>query len=84
MKSIISQGLNFLLATAMWFVIGRMFMGLFIKNQKNPVWQFFLLITEPVYKVSRFLTANRVSDKWLGLISIIWLITARILIVFFL
>ncbi len=70
---------NYLLATAMWFVLGRMFMGLFIRNPRNPVWQLFLLLTDPVYRVTRWLTRDRVPEKWLGVTTILWLVVGRVL-----
>jgi hypothetical protein len=73
--------LNFLLATAMWLILGRLVLGLFIRNPRNAVWQMFLISTDPPYRVSRFLTAGRVPEGWLWLVSLVWLLAARIVVI---
>jgi hypothetical protein len=71
---------NIFLSTAMWFILGRLVLRVFIRNEANPVWQLFLLVTEPPYRVSRFLTRGRVSERWIWLVSLAWLLAARILV----
>ncbi len=71
---------NILLATAMWFILGRLVLRVFIRNQANPIWQMFLVVTEPPYRVSRALTARRVPERWLWLVSLAWLFAARLLV----
>ncbi len=71
---------NFLLSTAMWFIAGRLVLSLFIRNEQNPIWQMFLIITEPPYRVSRLISAGRISERWIWLVSLVWLLAARILI----
>ena len=71
---------NFLLSTAMWFIAGRLVLSLFIRNEQNPIWQMFLIITEPPYRVSRLISAGRISERWIWLVSLAWLLAARILI----
>lgn len=72
------QTANFLLATAQWLILGRLFLRLFIRNPQNAVWQMFLIATDPPYRVSRFLTGGRVAENWLWLVSLLWLLAARI------
>jgi hypothetical protein len=72
---------NYLLATAQWLIVGRLVMGLFVRNPANPVWQVFLIATEPPYRVSRLLTGGRVPERWLWLVSILWLMVARIVVI---
>jgi hypothetical protein len=72
---------NFLLATAQWLIAGRLVMRLFVQNPANAVWQVFLVSTEPVYRVSRFLTAGRVPEQWLWLVSLLWLLAARLALI---
>ena len=69
---------NMLLATAMWFILGRLVLRLFIRDQGNAIWQMFLIITEPVYRVSRALTGGRVPERWIWLVSLVWLFAARV------
>ena len=77
------ETVNYLLATAMWFILGRLFLRLFIRNPGNPIWQLFLLVTEPVYRVSRALTLHRLPEQWCWLVSLVWLLAARRLVTFF-
>ena len=72
---------NFLLATAQWLIVGRMVMRLFVRNPANAVWQVFLISTEPAYRVSRVLTLGRVPERWLWLVSLLWLFAARLVVV---
>jgi hypothetical protein len=72
---------NFLLATAQWLIVGRMVMRLFVRNPANAVWQVFLISTEPAYRVSRALTLGRVPERWLWLVSLLWLFAARLAVV---
>jgi hypothetical protein len=72
---------NFLLATAQWLIVGRMVMRLFVRNPANAVWQMFLISTEPAYRVSRALTLGRVPERWLWLVSLLWLFAARLAVV---
>lgn len=72
------QTANFLLATAQWLILGRLVLRLFIRNPRNAVWQMFLIATDPPYRVSRFLTGGRVPEDWLWLVSLLWLLVARI------
>lgn len=72
------QTVNFLLATAQWLILGRLVLRLFIRNPRNAVWQVFLIATDPPYRVSRFLTGGRVAENWLWLVSLAWLMVARL------
>ncbi len=72
---------NFLLATAQWLIVGRMVMRLFVRNPANAVWQVFLISTEPAYRVSRALTLGRMPERWLWLVSLLWLFAARLAVV---
>jgi hypothetical protein len=71
---------NFLLSTAMWLILGRLVMRPFVRDQGNAVWQVFLVATEPPYRVSRLLTGDRVGERWLWLVSLAWLLAARVLV----
>ncbi|HEY7140534.1 MAG TPA: hypothetical protein VIE44_10575 [Methylomirabilota bacterium] len=78
--SAVLQTANFLLATAQWLILGRLLLRLFIRNPRNAVWQMFLIATDPPYRVSRFLTGGRVAENWLWLVSLLWLLAARIVL----
>ena len=71
---------NFLLATAMWLIVGRIALRLFIRDAANPVWQMFLIATEPPYRVSRMLTGGRIPERWVWLVSLAWLLALRLVL----
>jgi len=75
------QVVNYLLATAQWLIAGRLVMGLFVRNPTNAVWQVFLIATDPPYRVSRVLTGGRVPERWLWLVSLVWLMVARVAVI---
>jgi hypothetical protein len=75
------QIVNYLLATAQWLIAGRLVMGLFVRNPANAVWQVFLIATEPPYRVSRVLTGGRMPARWLWLVSLVWLMVARVVVI---
>jgi hypothetical protein len=41
------------------------------------LWQLFLIVTAPVYQLSRALTWNRLPERWDWLVSLVWLLMAR-------
>jgi hypothetical protein len=75
------QLVNYLLATAQWLIVGRLVMGVFVRNPRNAVWQVFLIATEPPYRVSRVLTGGRAPERWLWLVSLVWLMVARVVVI---
>lgn len=79
----VSYILNFLLATAQWLIVGRLVMRPLVRNPANAVWQVFLIATEPAYRVSRLLTLGRVPERWIWLVSLLWLLAARLALVAF-
>jgi hypothetical protein len=76
--TVLFYALNFLLATAMWLILGRLVMRPFVRNPGNAVWQVFLVATEPPYRVSRAFTGGRVPERWIWLVSLLWLLVARL------
>lgn len=80
MADFLLQTVNYLLATAQWLIVGRLVLGLFIRNPANAVWQVFLISTEPPYRVSRKLTGGRLGERWIPLVSLLWLLVARVVV----
>ena len=72
------QTVNYFLATAQWLILGRLVLGLFIRNPANAVWQVFVISTEPPHRVSRALTRGRLGERWIPLVSLVWLLLARL------
>lgn len=71
------DALNILLFAAMSFVIFRLVIGLFIRNQRNPVWQAILVVTDPPYRITRTLTGGRIPERWVPAATLVWIIVAR-------
>ena len=78
--NVLFNALNFLLATAMWLIAGRLVLQLFIRDPKNAVWQMFLISTGPPYRISRLLTGSLIPERWLWLVSLAWLLAIRIVV----
>jgi hypothetical protein len=74
---------NHLLSTAMWFIVGRLVLRVFIRDPQNFIWQLFLIATEPLYRASRWLTGGRVPERWLWLVSLAWLLALRVVLTSF-
>jgi hypothetical protein len=75
------NAVNFLLATAQWLIVGRLVMRLFVRNEANAVWQVFVISTEPVYRLTRNLAVGKLPERWVWLVSLVWLLLARIAVV---
>lgn len=63
---------------SMWLVVCRLVVALVMRSESSPFWQVLLFVTGPVFVVSRALTAGRVPERWLGLVSFIWLGLLRV------
>lgn len=79
--NVLFNTLNFLLATAQWLILARLVLGLFIRNPANAVWQMVVISTEPAHRVSRSLTLGLVPERWIWLVSLAWLLVARLVVV---
>jgi hypothetical protein len=69
--------LNILLFAAMSFVIFRLVIGMFIRNEQNPVWQALLVVTGPPYSVTRALTGGRLPERWVPALTLVWIVVVR-------
>lgn len=69
----------FLVDTATWLILARALVQPLIRNPKGAFWQVFLIATEPVFRVSRLLSARRVPERWIWLVSLAWLTVVRII-----
>ena len=70
----------YLVDTATWLILARVLVQPLIRNPKGAFWQVFLIATEPVFRVSRLLSAGRVPEKWIWLVSLAWLMVVRIVL----
>jgi hypothetical protein len=70
----------FVVDTATWLILARVLVQPLIRNPKGAFWQVFLIATEPVFRVSRLLSAGRVPERWIWLVSLAWLMAVRIVV----
>jgi uncharacterized protein YggT (Ycf19 family) len=69
---------NLILATLMYTALGRFALSFFFDPEsRNYIWRFFLLITDPVIKLVRFLTPRAVPANFVLLFTVVWLFAAR-------
>lgn len=70
----------FLVDTATWLILARALVQPLIRNPRGAFWQVFVIATEPVFRVSRLLSAGRVPERWVWLVSLAWLTVVRIIV----
>lgn len=72
---------NFILAAAMYTLLGRYFLSVFFKvDSDRVIWRVFRQITDPVLKFLRSLTPRVVPDGLVMVFSIFWLLMFRVLL----
>jgi uncharacterized protein YggT (Ycf19 family) len=70
--------LNFVLAAAMYTLLGRFLLSLVIDERSEIViWKVFRQITDPMLAVARFLTPAIVSPRILILLAALWCLMLR-------
>jgi len=71
---------NFLLAAALYTVIGRYILALMFKaDSQLVIWRVFVQVTDPVIGAVRAITPRIVPDGLVMIFTIIWLIILRML-----
>jgi uncharacterized protein YggT (Ycf19 family) len=72
---------NFILAAAMYTLLGRYFLSVFFKvDSDRVIWRVFRQITDPVLRFLRSLTPRVVPDGLVMVFSIFWLLMFRVLL----
>lgn len=72
---------NFLLAAAMYTIVGRYFLALVFGNRNDAViLRVFNQVTDPVLKAIRAVTPLYVPNGFLLILSVFWLLLLRILL----
>jgi YggT family protein len=72
---------NLVLAALMYTLLGRVILGfIFDENSPNFIWRFFVLITDPVVRLVRFVTPLSVPHVVVLLFSVVWLFMTRVMI----
>ena len=71
---------NFALAVAMYTLIGRVLLGLFLDNDSpNYIWRFFCRVTDPVVAAIAAVTPKATAPVVLWLFAVVWLFWLRVL-----
>jgi uncharacterized protein YggT (Ycf19 family) len=72
---------NFILAAALYTIIGRYVLSLIFKPDSEAViWRVFRQMTDPVLKAIRAITPAMVPNGLVMVFSIFWLLLARIVL----
>lgn len=72
---------NFLLAAAMYTVLGRYILALLFKQDSQQViWRVFAQVTDPVIGIVRALTPRIVPDGVVMIFTIFWLLILRMVL----
>lgn len=74
------RAMVFLVDTATWLILARALVQPLIRNPKGAFWQVFLIATEPVFRVTRLISAGQVPERWIWLVSLAWLTVVRIVV----
>jgi hypothetical protein len=70
---------NFVLAAAMYTLLGRLFLGFFVpENWDNFIWRGFRLLTDPVVRVVRFITPEVLAHPVVLVFAALWLMALRL------
>ena len=70
---------NFVLAAAMYTLLGRVLLGLIVDpGSKNYIWRFFCRITDPFIAVIAVVTPKAVAPVVLWLFGVVWLFWLRV------
>ncbi|MGL4324007.1 MAG: hypothetical protein ACRCTD_08180 [Beijerinckiaceae bacterium] len=69
---------NFLLAAAMYTVIGRYILAVFFKpDSQLVIWRVFAQVTDPIIGAVRAITPKMVPDGLVMVFTIVWLFILR-------
>ena len=69
---------NFLLAALMYTLLGRLILGLFVREDwDNYIWRFFKTVTDPFVKLVRYVTPEMIGHPVVLLFGVLWLLTVR-------
>lgn len=72
---------NFVLAVAMYTMLGRALLGLFVEpDSKNYIWRGFCAITDPFLKVFAVVTPKATMPVVQWLFGFVWMFWLRVLL----
>jgi uncharacterized protein YggT (Ycf19 family) len=72
---------NFVLAAAMYTLIGRYLLSLIIKaDSQMVIWRVFAQLTDPILRFVRSLTPSMVPNGLVMVFSIFWIVLLRIML----
>jgi len=72
---------NFVLAAAMYTLLGRVLLSLFVDpDSTNYIWRFFCRLTDPVVAAVALVTPKTTAPVVLWLFGFVWLFWLRVLL----
>lgn len=70
---------NYVMAALMYTLIGRFILGSFVAAEwNNYIWRAFVVFTEPVVRVVRFITPMAIATPLVVLFGALWLMVLRV------
>ncbi len=80
MKIVIIQIINYTLSFIMWVIIGRVALGLIVRNRENFILSIFTRITDPAYRLTQKIFPFA-RGGWVPFLSILLIIVLRLALV---
>jgi len=71
---------NYFLSIVIYSMLGRFMLGFLVRpDSKNYIYRWFRLITDPFVRAAAVITPRNIGGVYLPLVSMFWLMTARLL-----
>jgi len=71
---------NYFLSVVIYSMVGRFMLGFLVRpDSKNYIYRWFRLITDPFVRAVATITPSNIGVLYLPLVSIFWLMLARLL-----
>ncbi|MHB1219329.1 MAG: YggT family protein [Alphaproteobacteria bacterium] len=71
---------NYLLSVVIYSMFGRFMLGFLVRpDSKNYIYRWFRVITDPFVRAVTIVTPSNIGAAYLPLVSVFWLMVARLL-----
>lgn len=71
---------NYFLSIVIYSMFGRFMLGILVRpDSKNYIYRWFRLITDPFVRAVALITPGNIGVMYLPLVSVFWLMVARLL-----
>ena len=72
---------NYLLSVVIYSMLGRFMLAFLVPpNTTNYIYRWFRLLTDPVVRAVALITPGNIGAAYLPLVSVFWLMVARLLV----